>query len=65
MHVVMTPEFCNVCKEGLWLSFLQWVSLVDKIDTCKHDGTHTLSLTPLPLGRFRDEKKKEELARET
>jgi hypothetical protein len=64
MRIVTTPEFCSVCKEGLWLSLLQRVSLVDKIDTfCERDGARTLSLTPLPLGRFRDEKEKKELAR--
>jgi hypothetical protein len=46
MRQVTTPEFCVVCKEGLWHALLSRVSLVDAASA----QNCVLTLQPLPLG---------------
>ncbi|KAJ3552757.1 hypothetical protein NM688_g3983 [Phlebia brevispora] len=31
MRIVTTPDFCNACMEGLWLSLLKRVDLIDDV----------------------------------
>jgi hypothetical protein len=56
MRQVTTPNFCSVCKEGLWLSLLKNVTLIDSLDEycLKGSTTKTLNMTLVPLAQFRD-----------
>ncbi|GBE85076.1 hypothetical protein SCP_0702620 [Sparassis crispa] len=59
MRVVTTPNFCKVCIEGLWLSLLKRVDLIDSLNAgCKlEEGRwkRTLGLDLVPLAQFREE----------
>jgi len=63
MRAVTKPNFCKVCLEGLWLSLLKRVDLIDNI----HEGCQwhaasdskgkwmkTLDLQLVPLAEFRE-----------
>ncbi|KAI0345646.1 hypothetical protein BDW22DRAFT_1324402 [Trametopsis cervina] len=55
MRIVTTPNFCNVCIEGLWYSLLKRVDLIDSVGTgCSVKKTPTANLTLVPLAQFRD-----------
>ncbi|KAG5651855.1 hypothetical protein H0H81_007196 [Sphagnurus paluster] len=65
MRSVTLPNFCKVCIEGLWLSLLRRVNLVDSVkEGCKQtfpeggSGTagwvKTIDLELIPLAQFRD-----------
>lgn len=60
MRQVPTPNFCKVCREGLWMSLLRRVDLVDHtIVSCHHDfetkkSKTTIDLKLVPLGQFRE-----------
>ncbi|KAG6879333.1 hypothetical protein C0992_003467 [Termitomyces sp. T32_za158] len=66
MRSVTTPDFCKVCIEGLWLSLLRRVNLIDGIqEGCEQRAleanesftstwTRTLDLTLVPLAQFRE-----------
>jgi hypothetical protein len=57
MRIVTTPNFCKVCLEGLWLSLLKRVDLIDNIhEGCQWEGTwkKTLDLRLVPLADFRE-----------
>lgn len=60
MRVVTTPNFCKVCIEGLWLSLLKRVNLIDNLtESCTRENlsgawTKTLNLDLVPLAQFRD-----------
>ncbi|KAJ7062372.1 IgA peptidase M64-domain-containing protein [Mycena amicta] len=55
MRIVTTPNFCKACLEGLWLSLLRNVSLIDSIDeSCASESeTTALTLRLVPLAQFR------------
>ncbi|KAF9468663.1 IgA peptidase M64-domain-containing protein [Collybia nuda] len=57
MRIVTSPNFCKACIEGLWLSLLKNVSLIDDIqESCEeHSGgwVKTLDLKLVPLAQFR------------
>lgn len=60
MRAVTKPNFCKVCLEGLWLSLLKRVDLIDDIQTsCSRDASDalhtTLDLKLVPLADFRDD----------
>lgn len=68
MRAVTTPNLCNACLEGLWLSLFKRVDLIDDIRegcsrTLYSEGhltefgakwTRTLELHLVPLAQFRD-----------
>lgn len=59
MRVVTTPDFCKACTEGLWLSLLRRVTLIDGIqETCERHAharvVKTLNARLVPLAQFRD-----------
>ncbi|KAH6911531.1 IgA peptidase M64-domain-containing protein [Coprinopsis sp. MPI-PUGE-AT-0042] len=54
MRNMTHPNFCSVCKEGLWLSLLKRVSLIDSVaESCSTQGTKILEAKLLPLAQFR------------
>jgi hypothetical protein len=62
MRTVTTPNFCKVCLEGLWLSLLRRVNLIDDIEEgCSHTNSSawvkTLDMTLVPLAQFRSDAK--------
>lgn len=54
MRQVTTPNFCSVCKEGLWMSLLGGVSLIDDIEDYCIGSDKVLNLTVVPLAQLRD-----------
>jgi hypothetical protein len=55
MRIVTTPDFCSVCKEGLWLRLLSRVTLADGFATsCTPSGKRRLRIDLVPLAQFRD-----------
>ncbi|KAI1170224.1 IgA peptidase M64-domain-containing protein [Nemania sp. FL0916] len=55
MRSIYSPNYCNVCLEGLWLALLGKLALIDNItQTAQPDGSTNASLTLLPLGEFRE-----------
>jgi hypothetical protein len=62
MRTVTTPNFCKVCLEGLWLSLLRNVNLIDDIrEDCSHADSgvwvKTLNMSLVPLAQFRPDAK--------
>ncbi|KAI0165235.1 IgA peptidase M64-domain-containing protein [Hypoxylon sp. FL1284] len=55
MRDTYTGDFCSACIEGLWISLLSAVSLVDNVtQTAAPDGASTkVTLELLPLAQFR------------
>lgn len=58
MRAVTTPNFCKVCLEGLWLSLLRRVNLIDSIqEDCGYTDSgalvKTLDIKLVPLAQFR------------
>ncbi|KAG5719244.1 hypothetical protein E4T56_gene13390 [Termitomyces sp. T112] len=66
MRLVTTPDFCKVCIEGLWLSLLRRVNLIDGINEgCEQGASRSsesstsgwikiLDLKLVPLAQFRE-----------
>ncbi|KAG6841112.1 hypothetical protein C0991_001800 [Blastosporella zonata] len=68
MRSVITPNFCKVCIEGLWLSLLRSVNLIDGIkERCEqqpsdYDSNNQVTVVPaktlelelIPLAQFRE-----------
>lgn len=58
MRTVTSPSLCSVCLEGLWLSLLKRVSLIDKLTVTLPDkgesGSAIIELTLVPLGQMRE-----------
>lgn len=46
MRIVTTPNFCSVCIEGLWLSLLRRVNLLDDVTEDCQWYSETQSTTP-------------------
>jgi len=59
MRVVTSPNFCKVCREGLWLALLRRVNLIDEVnDTCKSTDGHlirSLHAKLVPLADLRQD----------
>ncbi|EDR13209.1 uncharacterized protein LACBIDRAFT_230303, partial [Laccaria bicolor S238N-H82] len=61
MRVVTSPHFCKVCMEGLWLSLLGHIDLINDIGIgqCEQQSsgswTRVVDLQLLPLAQFRTE----------
>lgn len=56
MRNMSSTTFCSVCKESMWLQFLEKVSLVDSlvVDPLPNpDGTKRVRLNTLKLGQLR------------
>ncbi|KAJ6465034.1 IgA peptidase M64-domain-containing protein [Mycena vitilis] len=61
MRIVTTPNFCKACLEGLWLSLLRNVSLIDSVEefcplpaaAAANASLTTLLLRLVPLAQFR------------
>ncbi|CCM05737.1 uncharacterized protein FIBRA_07969 [Fibroporia radiculosa] len=63
MRIVTSPNFCSVCLEGLWLSLLRRIDLIDDIKrTCVMGGTTSghasgwksaIEVGLVPLAQFR------------
>ncbi|KAF9453158.1 hypothetical protein P691DRAFT_802037 [Macrolepiota fuliginosa MF-IS2] len=59
MRVVTTPNFCKVCIEGLWLSLLKRVNLIDNFtESCTRAGlpdpwAKSFNLELVPLAQLR------------
>lgn len=54
MRQVTTPNFCKVCIEGLWLSLLRRVNLIDDIQESCRGTVQILDLALVPLAQFRE-----------
>lgn len=60
MRMVTTANFCSVCLEGLWLSLLERVDLIDGLAAgCATNAagkpTRTLEASLVPLAHLRDD----------
>lgn len=53
MRSVTTPNFCDVCKETLWLNLLKRLSLIDGISESCTSTSKVLELGVVPLAQFR------------
>lgn len=57
MRSIYSPNYCDACLEGLWLSLLTPLSLIDNITQTSAGGTDggstNASLALLPLAEFR------------
>lgn len=57
MRSVTKPNFCNACLEGLWLSLLKRVDLIEDLRvTCSGSGpgSHVIELNLLKLAHLRE-----------
>jgi len=59
MRIVTTPNFCKVCLEGLWLSLLKRIDLIDGLtESCvRNTGTQwfkALNLDLIALAHLRE-----------
>lgn len=57
MRLVTSSDFCNVCLEGLWLSLLSRISLIEHLilNLERDHQLFTMEIIPIPLGQFRSE----------
>jgi hypothetical protein len=57
MRNMTSPSFCPVCKEGMWMQFLQRISIIDSVNVssvANPDGTRNVTLATLKLGPLRE-----------
>ncbi|KAG1727908.1 IgA peptidase M64-domain-containing protein [Suillus occidentalis] len=55
MRSVTKPNFCKVCLEGLWLSLLKRIDLIDNSKIiCGRDRHRTLEVDLVPLAELRE-----------
>ncbi|KAL1756085.1 IgA peptidase M64-domain-containing protein [Schizophyllum commune] len=62
MRLVTASSFCKVCLEGLWLTLLKDVDLIDGFEercgvnnqALAAEADHTLTLQLVPVGQFRE-----------
>lgn len=55
MRSVTKPNFCKVCLEGLWLSLLKRVDLIDDFrTTCGRERHRAFEVALVPLAEFRE-----------
>lgn len=55
MRNMSSTDFCPVCKEEMWLQFLQRMSLIDGHSVASAGGTTTVTVTIVPVAQFRPE----------
>lgn len=58
MRSVVKPNFCNVCLEGLWLSLVKRIDLIEGLSlTCSGPGSdvHVVQVDLVKLAQFREE----------
>ncbi|KAF8558277.1 hypothetical protein OG21DRAFT_1455775 [Imleria badia] len=56
MRTVARPNFCNVCLEGLWLSLLERVDLIEDLRvTCPGPSSRVVSVDLVKLAQFREQ----------
>lgn len=54
MRGAFSVDFCSACIEGLWLSLLSPLSLIDNVtQVAQSDGSTNVTLDLLPLAQFR------------
>lgn len=54
MRRVYSADFCSACIEGLWLSLLTELTLIDNItQVAQPDGSTNVTLDLIPLAEFR------------
>jgi hypothetical protein len=55
MRTMHSVDFCDACIEGLWLSLLRPLSLIDTVtQKAQSDGSTNVTVDLLPLAQFRD-----------
>jgi hypothetical protein len=55
MRSMYSVDFCDACIEGLWMSLLGPLSLIDNVtQVAQPDGATNVTLELLPLAQFRD-----------
>ncbi|KAG2131805.1 IgA peptidase M64-domain-containing protein [Suillus clintonianus] len=55
MRSVTKPNFCKVCLEGLWLSLLKRIDLIEEFRiTCERDHHRSFKVDLVPLAEFRE-----------
>lgn len=56
MRSVVKPNFCNICLEGLWLSLLRRVDLIEDLRvTCSGPSSHVVEVNLVRLAQLRAE----------
>ncbi|KAG8214690.1 hypothetical protein J3R82DRAFT_9770 [Butyriboletus roseoflavus] len=56
MRSVVKPNFCNVCLEGLWLSLLKRVDLIEDLRVaCSGPSSHVVEVDLVKLAQLREE----------
>ncbi|KAF9221527.1 hypothetical protein BS17DRAFT_710998 [Gyrodon lividus] len=56
MRSVVKPNFCKVCLEGLWLSLLKRVDLIEDLRlTCSSPSTKMIEVDLVKLAQFREQ----------
>ncbi|PVH96635.1 hypothetical protein DM02DRAFT_617107 [Periconia macrospinosa] len=54
MRTMQSVDFCDACMEGLWLSLMNPLSLIDNItQAAQPDGSTNVTVDLLPLAQFR------------
>ncbi|CAI6334414.1 unnamed protein product [Periconia digitata] len=54
MRTMQSVDFCDACIEGLWLSLMNPLSLIDNVtQVAQPDGSTNVTLDLLPLAQFR------------
>ncbi|KAJ3002331.1 hypothetical protein HKX48_002376, partial [Thoreauomyces humboldtii] len=55
MRNMQQSTFCSVCNEGLWISLMSRLDLIESVEsTCAKSGsTPRVTIVPLPLAQFR------------
>ncbi|CAG7717542.1 unnamed protein product [Allacma fusca] len=59
MRNMTHQSFCPVCQEGMWMQFLQRISIIDSVNVssvANPDGTKDVTLNTLKLGALRPER---------
>lgn len=55
MRSITQPNFCSVCLEGLWLSLLKRVDLIeDLVVTCSGPSNHVVQVDLVKLAQLRE-----------
>ncbi|TRM65431.1 IgA peptidase M64-domain-containing protein [Schizophyllum amplum] len=53
MRQVTTPNYCNVCLEGMWNNLLAEISLIDGVNETCSGSTKTVKVALVPLAQLR------------
>lgn len=55
MRTMHSVDFCDACLEGLWLSLLRPLSLIEEVtQVAQPDGSTNVTVDLLPLAEFRE-----------